>query len=116
MVAVEYNAIAIGIAAIMFFLMEFGTRINFQTTGKGVIDVNTIAKTFYIFMSLVAGWGLVTFLVGIGNNNPSAIATVTNNMIRFWVLISGMTAIFFVVYLVAVVPKVAKGDGGGGSE
>lgn len=106
MSAIEYNAISLGLVGIMFFLVELGSKINFETTGKGVIDINTLAKTFFVFMSIGAGWGLVSFLVSLVNNEPTGIAFVANSLIWFWVLITGAMAIFFVIYYVAVVPRV----------
>lgn len=112
MAAIEYNAISLGLVGIMFFLLEIGSKINFQTTGKGVIDINSLAKTFFVFMSIGAGWALVTFLVSLANNETTGIALVANGLIWFWVLITGAMAIFFAVYFVAIAPKIARGSNG----
>jgi len=107
--SLQYNAIAIGIVGLMFFLLEFGSRLNFQTVGKGVIDINDLAKTFFVLMSVGMGWALIAFLVALGNGNIAGVATVTNNLIKFWVAVSGVLILLLGVYYITVIPKVASG-------
>ena len=45
--AVEQVAIVVGILGLMIFLLEFASRINLETSGRGIIDLNTIAKTVF---------------------------------------------------------------------
>ncbi len=106
--AVEYNAIALGLAALMFFLLEFSRSLNFQTSGKGFIDINDIAKTILVFSSFSLGIGLVLFMYGVATGNGAVIESVLLVALRFWVVLTTLITLLFIIYYFVIMPKLLE--------
>lgn len=103
--AVEYNAIALGLVGMMFFLLEFGSRLNLQTSGRGWIDINDIAKTFFIVLSFVTGIGLALFMYAVGTSNAAAIEDILLVAVNYWVFLTCALLLFIFFYYIVVIPK-----------
>lgn len=106
--AVEYSAVALGIAALMFYLLEFGSRINFQTSGRGWIDLNDLAKTVLIMCSLAVGIGLVLFMYGVVTTNTGVIESVLLVLLRFWITMVSVVLLFIGLYYFVLLPRIAE--------
>jgi len=103
--AVEYNAIALGLVGLMFFLLEFGSRLNLQTSGRGIIDINDIAKTVFTVLSFVIGIGLTWFMYGVSTGNAPVIDGILLVMAQYWVFLTCFLILLFVFYYIIVIPK-----------
>ena len=103
--AVEYNAIALGLVGLMFFLLEFGSRINFQTSGRGLVDINDIAKSVFTILSFVVGIGVTLFMYGVSTANTGVIDGVLLVSINFWIFLTCFMLLLFIFYYIVVVPK-----------
>jgi hypothetical protein len=103
--AVEYNAIALGLVGMMFFLLEFGTRFNFQTSGKGLIDINDITKSVFVILSFVVGIGLTLFMYGVSTGNAPVIDSVLLVSINFWIFMTCFMLLLFLFYYLIYIPK-----------
>jgi hypothetical protein len=98
-------AIAIGLVGMMFFLLDFGSRLNLQTSGKGIIDINDIAKTTFTILSFVVGIGLALFMYGSATKNIGVIENVTLVGINFWIFLTCFLLLFFLIYYLVVIPR-----------
>lgn len=105
--AIEYNAIALVLAALMFFLMEFAAKINFITAGTSFINMNDWAKFFFIASSMGMGLALVVFGYAVGDGNAEVIKQTMLSVMYFWVTMILAFFTFFVIYILFIVPKVA---------
>jgi hypothetical protein len=103
--AVEYNAIALGMVGMMFFLLEFGTRVNFQTSGRGLIDINDIAKSVFVILSFVVGIGLTLFMYAVSTGNTPVIDGVLLVSVNFWIFMTCFMLLLFVFYYLVYIPK-----------
>lgn len=103
--AVEYNAIALGIAALMFYLLELASRLNFQTSGKSFIDINDLAKTILMFCSISLGIGLALFMYGVSTGNSATIDAVLLVVLRFWIVMTSVVLLFTIIYYMIILPK-----------
>jgi sterol desaturase/sphingolipid hydroxylase (fatty acid hydroxylase superfamily) len=95
---VEYSAIALGLVGMMFFMLEFGTRINFQTSGRGIIDINDIAKSVFVILSFVIGIALTLFMYSVATGNTAAIEDVLLVSVNFWIFMTAFLLLLFIFY------------------
>jgi len=103
--AVEYNAIALGLVGLMFFLLEFGSRVNFQTSGQGIININDIAKSVFTILSFVVGIGLTLFMYGVSTSNTGVIDGILLVSVNFWVFLTCFMLLLFLFYYIFVIPR-----------
>lgn len=101
----EYTAVALGLVGSMFFLLEFGTRLNLQTSGRGIIDINDIAKSTFMILSFVVGIALALFMYSVSSGNSAAIDSILVAMISFWVFVTCFLLLFLIIYYWVVIPK-----------
>lgn len=106
--SLEYNAIALVLAALMFFLIEFAAKINFITTGTSFVNVNDWVKFFFIASALGMGLALVVFGYGVADGNADVIKDTMLSVLYFWVTMVMAFFTFFIVYLLVIIPKVAS--------
>lgn len=103
--AVEYNAIALALAAIMFFLMEFATRFNLNTGDDAYITINEWGKIFFMVCSLLTGLGLILFAYNAADNNTEFVKTMLLNMVYIWGLLIFVVVCLFGAYIIYFLPK-----------
>jgi hypothetical protein len=103
--AVEYNAIALGLVGLMFFLLEFASRVNFQTSGQGIVNINDIAKSVFTLLSFVVGIGLTLFMYAVSTSNAAVIDSVLLVSINFWIFMTCFMLLLFLFYYLFVIPR-----------
>jgi len=106
--ALEYPAIALSIAAIMFYLMEFGSRLNFTTSENGFITLNEWTKIFMIMASLGFGLSLLIFAYSAADNNTEMIKTTLLTLIYAWSLIILVVVCLLGAYIIYFLPKLIE--------
>jgi hypothetical protein len=103
--AVEQVAIVVGILGLMIFLLEFASRINLETSGRGIIDLNTIAKTVFVFMSFVVGIGLTIVLYAMAAETLTWLPDILLILMQFWIFMTCFLLLFFLFYYLVYIPK-----------
>ena len=106
--AIEYNAIALGIVGLMFYMLELASRINLQASGEGMVNLNDLAKTILTICSMSLGIGLVLFMYGVATANAPTIETVLLVLLRFWVVMTSVVLLFLSVYYFVWLPRIAE--------
>ena len=103
--AVEQIAIVVGLLGLMIFLLEFASRLNLETSGKGLIDINTIAKSVMVFMSFVLGIGLTIVLYAMASNTLTWLPEIILIVMQFWIFMTCFLLLFFLFYFLVYMPK-----------
>lgn len=106
--AIEYPAIALSLAAIMFYLMEFGSRLNFTTNENGFITLNEWTKIFMIMASLGFGLGLLLFAYSAAEENIEMIKTTLLTLVYAWSIIIMVVASLLGAYIIYFLPKLVS--------
>lgn len=106
--ALEYPAIALSLAAIMFYLMEFGSRLNLTTSQKGFITLNEWTKIFMIIASLGFGLSLLIFAYSAADNNVEVIKYTLLTLIYAWSLIIMVVVCLLGAYIIYFLPKLIE--------
>lgn len=103
--AVEQIGIVVGVLGLMIFLLEFASRLNLETSGQGLIDLNTIAKSVMVFMSFVLGIGLTVILYAMAAETISWLPDILLIVMNFWIFMTCFLLLFFLFYFLVYLPK-----------
>lgn len=117
--AVEYPALVIGVAAIMFFLLEFGMRIQAMTDAKD--DPMNNFKLVFIMAAFLMGIPLLALLIGIADANGAGteIVYALNGTLWGYCAVCILAVFGMLIYFIYWVPKAIKNaiyDKGGEDE
>jgi cbb3-type cytochrome oxidase subunit 1 len=116
---VEYGAIAIGLAAVMFFLMEFGMRLQPMTSAKN--DPTEKFRLVFIIGSFLMGIPLLGVLIGIASDNGASVAITTGLNAALWgySAITILATFGMLIYFLYFIPRTVRAaiyDKGGQEE
>lgn len=116
---VEYGAITIGLAAIMFFLMEFGMRLQPMTEAKN--DPTEKFRLVFIISSFLMGIPLLGVIIGIADANGAGVGITAGLNAALWgysvvTIIATFGILIYFLYFIPRSIRAALYDKGGEEE